>query len=77
MLAVLALLYRPLVLSTLSPDLARARGVRVRLIGACGLLTMGIAVLLSAITIGAVLSTARSSGITHGLAMNSRSSLVT
>ncbi|HTX01650.1 MAG TPA: metal ABC transporter permease [Acidimicrobiales bacterium] len=57
-LALLVLLYRPLLLSTLSPDLAQARGVRVRLIGACQLLTMAIAVSLSAITIGAVLSTA-------------------
>jgi zinc/manganese transport system permease protein len=57
-LALLLLLYRPLLLSTLSPDLAQARGVRVRLIGACQLLTMAIAVSLSAITIGAVLSTA-------------------
>ncbi len=57
-LGLVLILYRPLLLSTLSPDLAQARGVRVRLVGACYLLTMAIAVSLSAITIGAVLSTA-------------------
>jgi zinc/manganese transport system permease protein len=57
-LGVLFLLYRPLLLATLSPDLAQARGVRVRFVGAAYLVAMAIAVSLSALTIGAVLSTA-------------------
>jgi zinc/manganese transport system permease protein len=56
--AVVVLLYRMLLLSTLSPDLAAARGVRVRLVGTCYLLAMALAVSLAALTIGAVLSTA-------------------
>ena len=51
-------LYRPLILSSVSTDLASARGVRVRLVGACFLFAMAIAVSLSALTIGAILSTA-------------------
>jgi len=57
-LVVVLLLYRPLLLSTLSPDLAQARGVRVRLVGAGYLVAMAVAVSLAALTIGAVLSTA-------------------
>lgn len=57
-LVVVALLYRVLLLSTLSPDLAAARGVPVRLVGVCYLVAMALAVSLAALTIGAVLSTA-------------------
>jgi zinc/manganese transport system permease protein len=57
-LASTLVLYRPLVLCSLSPDLAAARGIRVRLVGAAYVLSMGLAVSLSAITIGAILSTA-------------------
>ena len=62
-LSVLALgltlaLYRPLILSSLSPDLAAARGVPVRLVGVGFLVALALAVSLSAITIGAILSTA-------------------
>lgn len=57
-LGLLALLYRPLVLSSLSDELAAARGVRVRLVGAGYLLALALAVSLSAVTIGAILSTA-------------------
>jgi zinc/manganese transport system permease protein len=57
-LGVVLVLYRPLLLATLSPDLAQARGVRVRLVGAAYLLAMAVAVSLAALTIGAVLSTA-------------------
>ncbi|MFZ0042400.1 MAG: metal ABC transporter permease [Solirubrobacteraceae bacterium] len=53
-----AVLYRPLLLSTVSPDLAAARGVRIRLVGIGYLLALAVAVSLSAITIGAILSTA-------------------
>jgi zinc/manganese transport system permease protein len=50
--------YRPLLLSSLSPDLASTRGVPVRLIGIGYLIALAIAVSLSAVTIGAILSTA-------------------
>jgi zinc/manganese transport system permease protein len=51
-------LYRPLILSSLSPDLAAARGVPLRLVGIGFLAALALAVSLSAITIGAILSTA-------------------
>jgi zinc/manganese transport system permease protein len=53
-----AVLYRPLLLSTLSAELAAARGVPVRLVGIGYLVALAVAVSLSAITIGAILSTA-------------------
>ena len=57
-LATVLLLYRPLLLATLSPDLAQARGIRVRLLGVGYLVAMAVAVSLAALTIGAVLATA-------------------
>ena len=57
-LALMAVLWRPLLLLTLAPDLARSRGVRTRLVARGHLLAMAIAISLSALTIGAVLSTA-------------------
>jgi zinc/manganese transport system permease protein len=57
-LAIAAVLYRPLLLSTISADLAFARGVRVRLAGVLFLAAVAVAVSLSAMTIGAILSTA-------------------
>ncbi len=57
-LVAVALLYRLLLLTTLSPDLAAARGVPVRRVGVAHLFTMALAVSLAALTIGAVLSTA-------------------
>jgi zinc/manganese transport system permease protein len=53
-----AVLYRPLLLSSLDPELAALRGVRVRLVGLLHLLSLALAVSLSAITVGAILSTA-------------------
>ncbi len=50
--------YRPLLLSSISPELAGARGLRVRAIGLSFLLALAIAVSLAAVTIGAILSTA-------------------
>jgi zinc/manganese transport system permease protein len=50
--------YRPLLLSSLSPDLATTRGVPVRLVGIGYLIALAVAVSLSAVTIGAILSTA-------------------
>jgi zinc/manganese transport system permease protein len=57
-LALLAALYRPLLLTSASPELAAARGIPVRLVGALYLLATAVAVALAALTIGAVLSTA-------------------
>lgn len=56
-LVVVAVLYRPLLLSSVSYELAEARGVPVRLVGIGYLLTLSVAVSLSAVTIGAILST--------------------
>ncbi|MGA7537135.1 MAG: metal ABC transporter permease [Steroidobacteraceae bacterium] len=53
-----AVISRPLLLSSLSPELARAQGVRVRLIGLVHVFALALAVSLSAMTIGALLSTA-------------------
>lgn len=50
-------MYRPLILSSVSADLAKARGVRLRLVGIGYLLALALAVSLSAVTIGAILST--------------------
>ncbi|HEX6524127.1 MAG TPA: metal ABC transporter permease [Streptosporangiaceae bacterium] len=47
-----------LLLSSLSPDIAAARGVPVRLVGAAYLMALAVSVALSAVIIGAVLSTA-------------------
>lgn len=57
-LGVLTLIYRPLLLSSISPDLAAARGIRVRVVGVLFMLTLAVAVGLSSIAIGSVLSTA-------------------
>jgi zinc/manganese transport system permease protein len=56
--AIIALLYRPLLLSSISPELAAARGLPVRRLGAVYLLALALAVALAAVTIGAILSTA-------------------
>jgi zinc/manganese transport system permease protein len=55
---IVAALYRPLLLSSVSSDLAFARGVPVRIVGVLGLIAIALAVSLSAVTIGAILSTA-------------------
>jgi len=57
-LILIAVLYRPLLLSTVSPEIAAARGIPVRLVGAAYLLTLALATALAAITIGTILSTA-------------------
>jgi zinc/manganese transport system permease protein len=57
-LGIVATLYRPLLLSSVSTDLAYVRGVPVRLAGALCLAAIALAVALSALTIGAILSTA-------------------
>ena len=55
---IVALLYRPLLLSSVSSDLAAVRGIPVRVAGALCLVAIALAVSLSAMTIGAILSTA-------------------
>jgi zinc/manganese transport system permease protein len=57
-LAVVTALYRPLLLSSVSADLATVRGVGVRVTGLLYLLALAVAVSLAALTIGAILSTA-------------------
>jgi zinc/manganese transport system permease protein len=57
-LATVAVLARRLLLTAIAPDLARARGVSVRLTGIIFLAALAVVVSLSAVAIGAVLSTA-------------------
>lgn len=57
-LATIALIYRPLLLSTVSPEMAATRGIPVRRVGALYLLALALATALAAITIGTILSTA-------------------
>jgi zinc/manganese transport system permease protein len=54
----IATLYRPLLLSSLSAEMAAARGLHIRALGAAYLLALALAVALAAITIGSILSTA-------------------
>ena len=53
-----AALSRVLLLSAISPDIAASRGVNVRLVGIVYLVALAVDVSLSAVAIGAVLSTA-------------------
>ncbi len=57
-LCILLLLCRPLLLSSASAELAAARGVPVRRVGALYLLALVLAVALASLTIGTILSTA-------------------
>lgn len=54
----LAVIWRPALLSTASPALARARGVRAGAVDAAFMIVLGIGVALGAVSVGAVLSTA-------------------
>lgn len=56
--AILLAIHRPLLLSTVSAEIATARGVPVRLLGAAYLCALAVAVALCALTIGSILSTA-------------------
>src|SRR5215471_14084206 len=56
--ASIAAIARPLLLATLSPDIAAARGAPVRLAGLLFMLALAVSVALSALAIGAILSTA-------------------
>lgn len=57
-LVVVAIIYRPLLLSCLDSELAAVRGVNVRLIGMIHVAVLALATSLSAMTVGAVLATA-------------------
>jgi zinc/manganese transport system permease protein len=54
----IAAAWRPLLLSTVSNDIAAARGVPVRLVGLLFMLALAVSVGLSALAVGAILSTA-------------------
>jgi zinc/manganese transport system permease protein len=57
-LAAIAVTWRPLLLTTVSTDIAAARGVRVRLTGLLYILALAVSVGLSSLAVGAILSTA-------------------
>ncbi|MBM3535400.1 MAG: metal ABC transporter permease [Alphaproteobacteria bacterium] len=57
-MALIAILYRPLLLTSIDYELAAVRGVPIRLVGIGYLIALALAVSLSSITIGAILSTA-------------------
>lgn len=57
-LTLILVLFRPLLLCSISPELAAARGIPVRAIGAAYLLALAVTVALAASTIGTILSTA-------------------
>jgi zinc/manganese transport system permease protein len=56
--AIVVVLYRPLLLSSVSPELAAARGIPLRVVGMLYLVALAVAVALTALTIGSILSTA-------------------
>lgn len=57
-IVLIGVVYRPLLLSSISRDLAAAQGVRLRAVGLVYMVALPLAVALSALTIGAILSTA-------------------
>jgi zinc/manganese transport system permease protein len=57
-LAIVMALYRPLLLSSVSAEMAAARGIRVRAVGFGYLLALALAAALAGLTIGTILSTA-------------------
>jgi len=57
-LFLVGLVYRPLLLSSINSDLARAQGAGLRLVGLAYVVSLALCVALSALTIGAILSTA-------------------
>jgi zinc/manganese transport system permease protein len=57
-LAIVATIYRPLLLSSVDSDLAAAKGVPVRTVGTAYMAALALAVGLSSLAIGAILSTA-------------------
>lgn len=57
-LGTVAFIWRPLLLTTVSPDIAAARGIPVRLVGIGYMLALAVSVGLSSVATGAILSTA-------------------
>jgi zinc/manganese transport system permease protein len=57
-LSLILAVFRPLLLTSISPEVAAARGIPTRLVGALFLLALAFAVALAALTIGTILSTA-------------------
>lgn len=57
-IGIVAFVYRPLLLSSISTDIATARGVPSRLVGMLFMAALAVSVGLSALAIGAILSTA-------------------
>ena len=57
-LGIVAAIYRPLLLDSVSSDIAAARGVRTRVVGMAFMVSLSLAVGLSSLAIGAILSTA-------------------
>ncbi len=57
-LLLVGLVYRPLLLSSISSELAAAQGTPLRLIGLTYMVALALSVALAALTIGAILSTA-------------------
>lgn len=70
---VIALIYRPLMLSSFSAELAAARGVSLRAVGLLFMVAMAVAVGVASITIGSVLSTALLIGPAAGALRAARS----
>ena len=57
-LVILVAVYRPLLLHSVSPDIAVARGVPARLVGVLFMMALSVSVGMSSLAIGAILSTA-------------------
>jgi zinc/manganese transport system permease protein len=57
-LVLIGMVYRPLLLASVSADLAAAQGVRLRAVGLVYMAALSLSVALCALTIGAILSTA-------------------
>ena len=57
-MAVVGAVWRPLLIGSVAPELARSRGVRTGLVGGVFLVTVAVAVGLSAVAVGSILSTA-------------------
>jgi zinc/manganese transport system permease protein len=57
-LVAIGLIYRPLLISSFSADLARARGINARVVGLVFMIAVAVAVGLSSIAVGSILSTA-------------------
>jgi len=57
-LGIMTVVHRPLLLSSVNPDIAAAKGASVRIVGLLHMLALALAVGLSSLAIGAILSTA-------------------